>query len=29
MNENNQKYNVIGKPLPRIDGFDKVTGKAR
>lgn len=29
MSENNQKYNVIGKPLPRIDGFDKVTGKAR
>ena len=29
MSENKQKYNVIGKPLPRIDGFDKVTGKAR
>ena len=28
MSENKQKYNVIGKSVPRIDGYDKVTGKA-
>ena len=29
MNSDNKRYNVIGKSAPRIDGYDKVTGKAR
>mgnify|MGYP003309309086 CR=1 FL=1 len=29
MNLDNKNYNVIGTSVPRIDGYDKVTGRAR
>jgi xanthine dehydrogenase molybdopterin-binding subunit B len=29
MESDMSEYEIIGKPLPRIDGFEKVTGQAK